>query len=100
MLVAEPYPGAVETCAPGTTTATGSTSRATAAERAHEPHRALARARSGCPTTSLHCSYDKVSRCLEIGIDVLIDDSPVNLERALEEGITAATLVHPWNREI
>ena len=33
-------------------------------------------------------------------VDVLIDDSPVNLERALEAGIVAATLVHPWNRDI
>ena len=31
---------------------------------------------------------------------MLIDDSPVNLERALEAGITAATLLHPWNREL
>ena len=48
----------------------------------------------------LYCSYDKVARCLQIGIDVLIDDSPVNLERALEAGMTAATLLHPWNREL
>jgi hypothetical protein len=28
---------------------------------------------------------------------VLIDDSPVNLERAVAAGITAATIRHPWN---
>ena len=54
----------------------------------------------GLPFDELYCSYDKVARCREIGIDVLIDDSPVNLERALEAGITAATLLHPWNREL
>lgn len=47
----------------------------------------------------LYCSYDKVARCREIAIDLLIDDSPVNLERALDAGILGATLVHPWNRE-
>jgi uncharacterized protein len=48
----------------------------------------------------LHCSYDKVSRCAELGIEVLIDDSPVNLARALERGMVAATLAHPWNEEL
>ena len=54
----------------------------------------------GLPFDELYCSYDKVARCVEIGIDVLIDDSPVNLERALDAGITAATILHPWNREL
>ena len=31
---------------------------------------------------------------------MLIDDSPINLDRAVEAGITAATLEHPWNREL
>jgi hypothetical protein len=52
------------------------------------------------PSDDLHCSYDKVSRCVELGIDVLIDDSPVNLERALDAGIAAATIVHPWNADL
>ena len=54
----------------------------------------------GIPFDDLHCSYDKVTRCVELGIDVLVDDSPVNLERAREQGILGATLVHPWNREL
>ena len=52
------------------------------------------------PYDDLHCSYDKVTRCVELGIDVLVDDSPVNLERGLEEGILGATILHPWNREL
>jgi uncharacterized HAD superfamily protein len=48
----------------------------------------------------LYCSYDKITRCEEIGIDVLIDDSPANIARAVEAGITAATISHPWNRDI
>jgi hypothetical protein len=48
----------------------------------------------------LHCSYDKIARCREIGIDVLIDDSPVNIVRALDAGMVAATLRHPWNRDV
>jgi uncharacterized HAD superfamily protein len=48
----------------------------------------------------LHCSYDKVARCQELEIDVLIDDSPVNIQRALEVGIVAVTITHPWNEEV
>jgi hypothetical protein len=48
----------------------------------------------------LHCSYDKISRCVELDIDVLIDDSPVTLVHAIEKGIVPATLVHPWDREL
>ena len=99
VLAAEPYPGAVE-----------------AVRRWHEAghfihitsHRALAShgptacwlERIGLPYDELYCSYDKVSRCLELGIDVLIDDSPDNLERALDAGIVVATPEHPWNREL
>jgi hypothetical protein len=49
---------------------------------------------------SLDCSYDKVAHCREIGIDLLIDDSPQNIRRALDTGILAATLRHPWNGEV
>jgi uncharacterized protein len=96
---AEPYPGAVEAV------------RAWH-EGGHWIHVTSHRAESCAPATArwleqvgipfddLHCSYDKVSRCVELGIDVLIDDSPVNLERALEAGIAAATIVHPWNAEL
>jgi uncharacterized protein len=48
----------------------------------------------------LHCSLDKVGRCVELGIDVLIDDSPVNITRALGHGIIVATIAHPWNRDV
>jgi len=53
----------------------------------------------GIPYDDLHCSFDKVTRCIELGIDVLIDDSPVNLAAARDAGILAATLVHPWNED-
>lgn len=48
----------------------------------------------------LHCSRDKVGRCVELDIDVLIDDSPYNIARALDHGLRVATLVHPWNQDI
>jgi hypothetical protein len=54
----------------------------------------------GVPWDDLHCSYDKVTRCVELGIDVLVDDSPVNLERARREGILGATIRHPWNEHL
>ncbi len=37
---------------------------------------------------------------MELEIDVLIDDSPVNLVRARAAGIVPATLRHPWNSEL
>jgi uncharacterized HAD superfamily protein len=52
------------------------------------------------PYDDLHCSFDKVTRCRELGIHVLVDDSPVNIVRAREAGILAATIAHPWNREV
>jgi uncharacterized protein len=48
----------------------------------------------------LYCSYDKVGHAREIGIQLLIDDSPVNIVRALEAGIAAATIRHPWNEDV
>lgn len=71
-------------------------------------HRAIDRAtatavwleRIGLPFDDLHCSYDKVSRCVELEIDLLIDDGPLNLAAALEHGIAAATIRHPWNGDL
>ena len=99
VLAAEPYPGAVEAIR-GWHEA-GHFIHITS-HRATEAHAATARwlANIGLPHDELYCSFDKVARCREIGIDVLIDDSPVNLEAALDAGITAATLLHPWNREL
>ncbi len=54
----------------------------------------------GVPYDELHCSYDKVGHCLKTGIDLLIDDSPVNLARAIEHGLLVATIAHPWNRDV
>ena len=54
----------------------------------------------GLPYDELYCSEDKVSHCTAVGIDILIDDSPENLERALDAGMVAATILHPWNREL
>ncbi|HEY3019066.1 MAG TPA: hypothetical protein VGJ32_02685 [Solirubrobacteraceae bacterium] len=56
--------------------------------------------RIGLPFDELYCSFDKVARCREIGIELLIDDSPVNLQGALDAGMRAATLLHPWNRDL
>jgi hypothetical protein len=56
--------------------------------------------RIGLPVDDLHCSFDKVSRCVDLGIHVLVDDSPVNIARAREAGIVPATIIHPWNEEL
>jgi hypothetical protein len=96
---AEPYPGAVETV--NAWKAAGhyihvTSHRATGSRAATE--RWLDEI--GLRHDDLHCSYDKLARCLELGIDVIVDDSPDTLVRALDEGIQAATLAHPWNREL
>jgi uncharacterized protein len=98
VLSAEPYPGAVE--AVREWHAAGHFIHVTS-HRDIASHAATERwlQRIGLPFDELYCSDDKIARCREIGIDVLIDDSPVNLTAALDAGITAATLVHPWNRE-
>ena len=96
---AEPYPGAVEVVARWH--AEGHWIHVTS-------HRAVATReaterwldRIAMPYDDLHCSYDKVTRCVELEIDVLVDDSPVNLAAAAEAGIVAATIVHPWNERL
>ena len=99
ILAAEPYPGAVETVRQWKQA--GHFIHITSHRHA-QAHDATTRwlARIGLPYDELYCSDDKVSHCRAIGIDLLIDDSPDNLERALEAGMTVATLLHPWNREL
>jgi uncharacterized HAD superfamily protein len=96
---AKPYPNAVETINAWH-------------EHGHFIHITSHRAESCYPATTrwldaiglqydeLYCSWDKVGRCQEIGIDVLIDDSPSNITRAVDAGMLAATIVHPWNRDV
>ncbi|MBX5470733.1 MAG: hypothetical protein IRZ21_12665 [Thermoleophilaceae bacterium] len=99
ILAAEPYPHAVETVRAWS--AAGHWIHATS-HRAEHTRDATARWLDaiGLPYDDLHCSYDKVSRCVELGIDVLVDDSPVNITRAREHGILTATIEHPWNAHL
>jgi hypothetical protein len=96
VLAAEPYPGAVE--AVNAWHAAGHFIHVTS-HRSTDAHAATTEwlDAAGFRYDELYCSYDKIARCVEIGIDVLIDDSPVNLDRAGVAGITAATIRHPWN---
>jgi uncharacterized HAD superfamily protein len=99
VLSAEPYPDAVETV------------RAWSKQghwihvTSHRSDRAYAATEQwlnqiDMPYDDLHCSYDKIARCVELGIDVLVDDSPINLMRARDEAMAAATIIHPWNRQV
>jgi hypothetical protein len=99
VLAAEPYPGAVEAIARWH--AAGHFIHITS-HRTAEAHDVTERwlASIEVPYDELYCSFDKLSRCRAIGIDVLIDDSPVNLLGAAEAGITPATILHPWNRDL
>jgi hypothetical protein len=99
ILAAEPYPGAVE--AVRAWHEAGHFIHITS-HRHQGAYAATERwlQRIGLPYDELFCSDDKITRCREIAIDLLIDDSPVNLLGAVEAGIAAATLSHPWNLEI
>jgi FMN phosphatase YigB (HAD superfamily) len=48
----------------------------------------------------LYCGDDKVAHCRRTGVSLLIDDSPETILRALDAGMTAATLRHPWNAHV
>jgi FMN phosphatase YigB (HAD superfamily) len=95
----EPYPGAVETV--NAWYDAGHFVQITShRDPAAYPATARWLERIGLRHHELYCSYDKVARCRELGIDLLIDDSPVNLRGALDAGITPATIEHPWNRDV
>jgi uncharacterized HAD superfamily protein len=96
---AEPYPGAVEAVRAWHDQGHWihiTSHRADSAREATEKWLE----RIGMPYDDLHCSYDKVTRCVELEIDVLVDDSPLNLTKAREQGITGATIIHPWNADL
>ncbi len=100
ILAGRPYPGAVE--------AVREWSRARSLHPRHQPSLRVRARRPplagleqlGLPFDDLCCSYDKVTRCVELDIDILIDDSPLNISAAIEHGIAAATILHPWNAEL
>jgi uncharacterized HAD superfamily protein len=99
VLAAEPYPQAVETVTRWHEQGHFIHITSHRASDAH-PHTSEWLTNIGLPHDELYCSNDKIARCVEIGIDVLIDDSPQNLLRAVEAGIVAATIEHPWNRDL
>jgi hypothetical protein len=99
VLAAEPYPGAVEAIARWHRQGHVIHVMSHRAADAHD-HTSEWLDNIGLPHDVLFCCDDKIAHCVEIGIELLIDDAPQNLTRALDAGITAATLEHPWNRDI
>ena len=99
VLNAEPYPGAVETVKAWSEQGHWIHVTSHRSVNAREATEAWLE-KIGMPYDDLHCSYDKVTRCTELGVHVLVDDSPVNLERATAEGMIGATIIHPWNAEL
>jgi hypothetical protein len=53
-------------------------------------------ARHGLPYHELHLSLDKT--VLFPKADIVVDDSPLTLEKAIESGALGAGLLFPWNR--
>ncbi len=96
VLAAEPYPGAVETVRAWSEQGHWIHVTSHRAEHTRDVTRAWLE-QIEMPYDDLHCSYDKVSRCVELGVHVLVDDSPVNLEDAAARGMLGATIIHPWN---
>jgi uncharacterized HAD superfamily protein len=99
ILAAEPYPGAVEVVRDWHEAGHWIHVTSHRHTHAHDATREWLE-QVGMPYDDLHCSFDKVSRCVELGIDVLVDDSPVNLRKAKTVGIVGATLLHPWNEDV
>jgi phosphoglycolate phosphatase-like HAD superfamily hydrolase len=99
ILAGRPYPGAVETVRRWHEAGHFIHITSHRDTRAHPATEAWLH-QIGLPFDELYCSFDKVSRCSEIAIDVLVDDSPINIQRALKAGIVAATLTHPWNMDV
>jgi uncharacterized HAD superfamily protein len=99
ILSAQPYPGAVEAVARWH--AAGNFIQITS-HRALSAHPATEEwlRRIELPFDELYCSDDKISRCVALAIDLLIDDSPLNLRRAIDHGIAGATIAHPWNLDV
>jgi hypothetical protein len=99
ILAGTPYPGAVQ--AVRSWHGEGHFVHVTS-HRALDRHEATAEwlKRIELPFDDLHCSYDKISRCVELEMDLLIDDGPLNLAAAIERGIAAATIHHPWNSDL
>jgi hypothetical protein len=54
----------------------------------------------GLQYDELYCSFNTIGRCCELDIGLLIDDAPENLVKAIDHGIVAATITHPWNRDV
>jgi phosphoglycolate phosphatase-like HAD superfamily hydrolase len=99
ILAAEPYPGAVETLRAWHEAGHFIHVTSHRRDEAYEATRQWLDAH-GFAYDELYCSTDKVAHAVEIGIDLLVDDKPADLLRAIDAGMTAATLLHPWNREI
>lgn len=99
ILAGRPYAGAVETVNAWADAGHFIHITSHRAERAHAATERWLNA-IGLKFDELYCSDDKVTRCAEIRIDLLIDDSPKNIEKALERGIRVATIHHPWNADV
>jgi uncharacterized protein len=99
ILAGKPYPGAVSTIQ--TWSEQGHFIHITSHRSTEcEPVTAQWLKNLGLPFDDLCCSDDKVTRCVELDIDLLIDDSPFNISGAIEHGIVTATILHPWNAEL
>jgi beta-phosphoglucomutase-like phosphatase (HAD superfamily) len=99
ILAAKPFPGAVETITAwheaGHEIHIVSHRHAGAREATEQWLRQI-----GLPYDGIDCSTDKIAYAVSVGAGLLIDDSPENLLAAVAAGIRAATLSHPWNRDV
>jgi uncharacterized protein len=99
ILAGRPYPGAVE--AVNAWAAAGHFVHITT-HRSERAHAATAQWLDaiGLRYDELYCSQDKITRCRDIGIELLVDDGPLNIQGAVDAGIAVATIRHPWNQDV
>ena len=99
ILAGEPYPHAVETVRRWADAGHGIYITSHRDPECYEPTARWLQ-QIGLPFHDLYCAHDKVGHCLHVGAELLVDDSPENLVRALEHGLIGATISHPWNRDL
>ena len=86
IMAGRPYPGAVEAINRWADAGHFIHITSHRAEQCQAPTEAWLRA-IGLRYDELYCSYDKISRCTQLGIDLLIDDSPHNIRAASDAGL-------------
>lgn len=50
----------------------------------------------GFPDKPLVCAYDKLSKCLELGVNVLVDDKPATIKKLVDTSVQGIHFITPY----